>query len=163
MAGSGIHVQRTIETCDADHRPNQTLEVTQRHIRIGRIHQLLEKFGRERWSLARLRKLVQNFENPFRLPESHSLQDVPRLTLTGHQLSGKLSCGLFQLTKGYVHIASVPVSPVRILMASSTGITNTFPSPTSPVCAALRIASMARSSASSATTSSILSLGRKST
>src|SRR5258707_10063185 len=64
---------------------------------------------------------------------------------------------------GRNQMASVPVSPVRMRIASSIRDTKILPSPMRPVCAALRIASMAGSTVSSATTISIFTFGRKST
>src|ERR1041385_1001183 len=60
-------------------------------------------------------------------------------------------------------IASKPDSPVRIRIASSMLETKILPSPMRPVCAARRIASMAFSTMSSPSTTSIFTLGRKST
>ena len=53
-----------------------------------------------------------------------------------------------------------PSSPVRIRIASSTGITKIFPSPTSPVLACLRMVSTTMDLSLSSTTTSILSFGR---
>ena len=60
-------------------------------------------------------------------------------------------------------IASEPVSPVRMRIASSTEDTNILPSPMRPVWAALRMASTAPSTMSSPSTISSFTLGRKST
>ena len=54
-------------------------------------------------------------------------------------------------------------SPVRMRMASSTGSTKILPSPILPERAVSMMTSMARSTSSSASTSSPLTLGRKST
>ncbi len=64
----------------------------------------------------------------------------------------------------YSHqIADSPLSPVRILMTCSTGLTKILPSPIFPVCAALTMVSIALSSILSVMISSIFTLGRKST
>ena len=55
-------------------------------------------------------------------------------------------------------MASPPRSPVRIRITSSIGTIKIFPSPTSPVATALRIASTTSSTAMSLTTISTLTL-----
>lgn len=70
-------------------------------------------------------------------------------------------CGFYFLS-GRQTAASAR-SPVRIRIASSTGSTKILPSPILPEHATSTITSIARSTASSANTSSILTLGRKST
>src|SRR5918996_1334541 len=61
------------------------------------------------------------------------------------------------------YTAPSPVSPVRIRIASSIGSTNTLPSPMEPVLAAPTIVATTLSTTWSATTTSIFTLGRKST
>ena len=64
---------------------------------------------------------------------------------------------------GEAHRASSSLSPVRMRMACSTGLTKILPSPILPVRAALTTASMAASTWSSGSTTSTRILGRKST
>src|SRR5262249_30955491 len=59
--------------------------------------------------------------------------------------------------------ASIPRSPVRMRITSSTGRTKIFPSPIFPDLAARSMASTTRGAWSSSTTISIFTLGRKST
>src|SRR6185312_5181248 len=62
-----------------------------------------------------------------------------------------------------IQMASSPRSPVRIRITSSTEEMKIFPSPIRPVRAELTIASTARSTILSSQTTSIFTLGRKST
>src|SRR5262245_22560005 len=59
-------------------------------------------------------------------------------------------------------MADSPFSPVRMRMASPMGMTKTLPSPMEPVRAAAATAETTFSTIASGTTSSILTLGRKS-
>jgi len=63
----------------------------------------------------------------------------------------------------FFYRASAPVSPVRIRITCSIGVTKILPSPILPVRAARSSASMAWSTISSDTAASIFTLGRKST
>src|SRR6185369_1118623 len=62
-----------------------------------------------------------------------------------------------------IYSASTPRSPVRMRTASSTGMTKIFPSPIFPDLAARSMASTTLATWSSSTTTSIFTLGRKST
>src|SRR5262245_3204639 len=62
-----------------------------------------------------------------------------------------------------VQTAASPVSPVRILRDSLTGSTNTLPSPMEPVLAAPVMVATTFCTSGSGTTTSIFTLGRKST
>src|SRR5690606_17777918 len=67
------------------------------------------------------------------------------------------------IVRRYCQMASTPDSPVRIRITSSMLETKILPSPMRPVWAALRMASIALSTVSSATMTSTFTLGRKST
>ena len=62
---------------------------------------------------------------------------------------------------GWAWSVSSPDSPVRMRYASSTGMTNTFPSPIEPDRACLRIEPTTVSTSVVATTHSSLILGRR--
>src|ERR1017187_4047815 len=70
---------------------------------------------------------------------------------------------LFSDAQYLIQTACSPVSPVRMRTMLSTALTKIFPSPILPVLAALTIASTAEAACASASTTSIFTLGRKST
>src|SRR4030095_14471372 len=65
--------------------------------------------------------------------------------------------------RAWRYTAASPDSPVRMRTTCSTAVTKILPSPILPVCAALTMASTARSTMASGSTTSTFTLGRKST
>src|SRR5215468_643223 len=78
-------------------------------------------------------------------------------------LATSCTADVYALPLALAQMASLPVSPVRMRIASSTVETKILPSPIRPVLAAFWMASSALGSISSPSTTSSFTLGRKST
>src|SRR5208283_1397632 len=108
-------------------------------------------------SAAPLVKLAANgspCEHPASLAAARLGRDIVR---GGAGLSRDAAAGV------PAQMASRPRSPVRMRMTSSTELMKILPSPIRPVRAAFTIASIARSTTESSQTTSIFTLGRRST
>src|SRR6266540_336501 len=145
----------------------QALEVVERHVGIGRFRQLLEEPRQERpeqLGVPRLgRERVEVGQRRARLGEAQPLELAERGLVVrrrcqevGHVLTCPLPGGQ------RVQMAASPFSPVRMRMASPMGRTKTLPSPMEPVRAAAAMSATTLSTSWSGTTSSTLTLGRKS-
>src|SRR5262249_5475323 len=105
----------------------------------------------------RRRQALEVARRRVRIREPELFQDPPQ---TGR---GGAAAGGQQLGGWRVQTADSPVSPVRIRIDSLMGSTNTLPSPIEPVLAAPAIVSTTFFTSESLTTTSIFTLGRKST
>src|SRR5947199_35287 len=106
--------------------------------------------GRRREALEVARRAVW-------IREAALFQYSPQASRRGAAAGGQ------ELGGGSVQTAASPVSPVRMRIDSLIGSTNTLPSPIEPVFAAPAIVETILSTMLSATTTSIFTLGRKST
>ena len=158
--GAGVLGERAEEHRPVDGR-GVALEVVERHVRVGRRRELgqetwqrrrqeLRVAGRQREALEvrRRRGWIREPELPQRPPPASR-----RAAAAGGQ---KLAGPRFQT-------ADSPVSPVRMRTDSLIGSTNTLPSPMEPVFAAPVMVSTTFFTRLSGTTTSIFTLGRKST
>src|SRR5206468_9592310 len=103
------------------------------------------------------REALEIARGGLRIREAELPQGPPQAGRPGAAAGGQ------ELGGGGVQTADSPVSPVRMRIDSLIGSTNTLPSPIEPVFAAPAIVSTTFLARASPTTTSIFTLGRKST
>src|SRR5215475_10816833 len=163
MEGAGMPSEETEEGGTVA-LGGQALEIVQRHVGIGRRRHLeeeAEKERREQLGVPRLgRHRVQIAERARGLGEPAALELRQRGAIAGRG-GEEINHGGDGRKRGR-QMAASPFSPVRMRMASPMGSTKTLPSPMEPVRAAAATVATTFSTRASGTTSSTLTLGRKS-
>src|SRR5499433_3434721 len=164
MEGAGMPSEETEEGGTVA-LGGQALEIVQRHVGIGRRRHLDKEAGKERreqFGVPRLgRHRVQIAERARGLGEAAALELRQRGAIAGRG-SEEISHGGDGGKRRRRQMAASPFSPVRMRMASPMGSTKTLPSPMEPVRAAAATVATTFSTSASGTTSSTLTLGRKS-
>src|SRR5262249_12084176 len=153
----------------------QTLHVVERHVRVGRGGELGEEPGQRRAEQLGVAGLggdgVQVHEGRRRVGPAQRGEGAPGAGVArrGAQEIGRRRAARPAGRRGRgaaaarrCQIADSPVSPVRMRMASPIGRTKTLPSPMDPVLAAPQMTDTTLSAIWSVTTTSTLTLGRKS-